>query len=198
MCTIVCACSQRPEEGFRLPGARVAGSCKLSNCGWGEPSSGPLEEQQALLTSQSFVFSFSVLFIFLCMCERLYACVCPVWVSGALRPKEPVKSPVKSPRTEITGGLQAVLLVLEPNPDLQQGEQMLLKCLAVPSGREFLFVLFCFSSSFWVKVSYSPRLASNLLLVNIGLKLLIILLLPPKFWDYRCSLPYSVLYGIQN
>lgn len=49
-------CPRRPEENVELPGARVIGSCRLFNMGAWKLSLDPLEEQQTVLTSESFLW----------------------------------------------------------------------------------------------------------------------------------------------
>jgi hypothetical protein len=53
-------------------------------------------------------------------------------------------------------------------------------------------LVFCFGFLFFQKegLTMQPSLASNLVLVQAGLKLVIPLLLSTKCWDYRYELPH--------
>jgi hypothetical protein len=102
----VYACPQRPEEGFRLPGARVTGSCKLCIHGWGEPDLSPGRTASAPNFPDSICgFPFSVLFLLLYMCEWVHACMCTMRVSGT-------QLPCQVPWNCSHGLLQAFHLVL--------------------------------------------------------------------------------------
>ena len=51
LCVLVCGCLRRSEEGIGAPGTEVVGGCEWQ--AYWEPSSGPLEEQQVLLTTEA-------------------------------------------------------------------------------------------------------------------------------------------------